>query len=245
MLLSGVAFTGFLIAADGYEKQQQYLQGTVPDYNHYEDNEVQQRVGNSMYLQAGLMSAYDTFNSRVKAYQAEGRYQFLPKEQNALDLLKAPFHFSYMKRATTWIPFLLSLGLSYDYLMNNDENNKVHVHGGDVAAGLYLSYNAGTGEEAYFRGVFHPTLYESWNGSWLANAAQGLVFGYMHGPAPYPQILAGWYLGWLSERNGFDLGENVFIHAWWDVWVLTAHLIRNRSNANNVYIQLPSFSMRF
>lgn len=248
VLLGGLGFSGILIAADGYRKEQNYLNGTGPaDYNYYEDTQLQQRAGNSMYINAGFLSGWDNFNHRVKAYQAEGKFQFLPKEQSVSDLLKAPFHFSYMTRPTTWIPFLLSMGLSYDYLINGDDRpDKIHYRGSDLATGLYLSYNAGTGEEAYFRGVLYPTLYEAWHGSLWANFAQGLIFGFAHGPAPYPQIISGWYLGWLAERNGFDLGESIFVHAWWDVWLITASLILNRSNANSdLYIQLPAFSMRF
>lgn len=250
LTFAGVGFTGVFIAADAYQKEEKYLSDLEvsgkSDFNYHEDIRLQQLIGNSMYIHAGFMSGWDTFNSRVKAYQAEGKFQFLPKEQSVTELLKAPFHFSYMTRATTWIPFLLSLGLTYDYMMNDPEvPDKIHYRGSDIATGLYLSYNAGTGEEAYFRGVLHPTLYEAWGGSGWANFTQGLVFGFMHGPAPYPQVLAGWYLGWLAERNGFDLGENIFIHAWWDVWILTASLIAHRSSGNPVYIQLPTLTMRF
>ncbi|RYZ66020.1 MAG: CPBP family intramembrane metalloprotease, partial [Proteobacteria bacterium] len=117
--------------------------------------------------------------------------------------------------------------------------------GGDVAVGSLVSYNAGTGEEAFFRGTLHPYLYENWNGSWTANAVQGTVFGFAHGPKPYFQLAAGWYFGWLNERNRFELGEGIFVHAWWDVWIITANLIKNRGFANGAYVEFPRLEIQF
>lgn len=245
LIFGGLGVTGITIYGHGVDAQKEYLKGTDPDYNLYLDNELKKKVGASMYLNAGLLSAYDTFQSRVGVYQAAGKFQFLPKTQNVSEFLIAPFHFSYLKRPTTWIPFALAMALGYDHYMSDPRPHRFHTRGSDVAAGVYLSYNAGTGEEAYFRGVLYPTLYESWNGHWTANVAQSLIFGYMHGPQPYPQIIAGWYFGYLAEKNGFELGENIFIHAWWDVWILTANLIKNRSNSNNFYVQLPQIDIRF
>jgi hypothetical protein len=245
ILLAGQGISGILIASNALQKQVDYNKTPVLDENYQQDIRLQLLIGGSMYTNAGLLSAFDVFNSRLKAYQAEGKFEFLPHNQNLTDLYKAPFHFSYLKKSTTWIPFLIAMGLGYEGLMSPPHPNQIHARGIDGAAGAYLSYNAGTGEEAYFRGALYPTLYESWNGHWTANATQALVFGYMHGPEPYPQILAGWYLGWLAEKNGFDLGEGIFVHAWWDFWVITANFIKNRSYANELYIQLPQVDIRF
>lgn len=245
LLFAGQGTAGILVAAEGRQKEKDYLKGPDLDDNYRQDTKLQQDIGSSAFTNAGLISAFDTFNRRVKVSQKEGQFRFLPQEQDLATLYRAPFDFSYMKKPTTWIPFLLAMGIGYEHLMQAPRPGQIHTRGIDGLAGAYLSYNAGTGEEAYFRGVLYPTLYENWNGHWTANAAQSLLFGYSHGATPYFQILAGWYLGWVTEKNGFELGESIFIHAWWDLWVITASFIRNRSLANDVYIQLPQLEIRF
>jgi len=243
-IFGGLALAGYGIYSYGFDDQREYLKGPFADFNRYIDNDIIMKIGGSMALNAGLMSSYDTFQSRIGIYQEIGKYQFLPKDQKVEDLLLAPFEFSYLERPTTWIPFLISMALSVDDY-NTNKPERFHARGIDPFAGTYLSYNAGTGEEAYFRGVLYPTLYETWNGHWTANVAQALIFGYVHGPRPYPQLIAGYYLGYLAEKNGFDLGENIFIHTWWDVWLITANFIKNRGHVNNFYLEFPQLIVRF
>jgi membrane protease YdiL (CAAX protease family) len=243
-VFGGLALTGYGIYSYGDNDQKAYLAEPGIDFNRELDNKLIKRVGGSMILNAGFMSAYDTFQSRIGVYQEVGKYLFLPKDQKVEDFTMAPFHFSYLQRPTTWIPFLVSMVISADHY-NTAKPTRFHMRGIDPAAAAYLSYNAGTGEEAYFRGVLYPTLYESWNGGWTANVAQALIFGYAHGERPYPQILGGLYFGYLAEKNGFDLGENIFIHAWWDVWLMMADFIKDRGYANGYYFQLPQINIRF
>ena len=36
-------------------------------------------------------------------------------------------------------------------------------------------------------------------------------------PQPIAQLLLGYHLGYVSQKNNWTLGEAIFIHTWWDV----------------------------
>lgn len=244
LLFAGYGFAGISLYVDFNDKYEKGLPDPEVSADRVQDYKVYGLAAQAMYMHAGFLSAYDTFSSRVKAYQAEGKYQFYPKDQSMEDLLKAPFHFNYLKRPTTWIPFFLGILGGY-YTVNSSDVPEHTVRANDLAVSTYVSYEAGTGEEAFFRGYLHPILYEETNGSWVANAGQAVVFGFAHGPKAYPQLAMGYYLGWLAEKNQFELGEGIFVHAWWDFFVLAGELIRQRSLAQPLYVQFPSFVLRF
>lgn len=214
-------------------------------FHHLRDLKNFEDLSYLINYHAVFLSAYDSFRLRVGDHQAKGKYQFLPKEQSINDILKAPFSFSYLKRPTTWVPFLVAIGVGADWLRRTPQPEQWKIRAVDVGVGSAISYNAGTGEEAFFRGYMYPVLYEKWNGSWTANAAQSAVFGLGHPSNPFEAALAGFYFGWLTERNGFDLGEATFLHAWWDFWVINADYIRRRSVTEDYYFRLPPLQMTF
>src|SRR5205823_1500285 len=108
-----------------------------------------------------------------------------------------------------------------------------------------VSYNAGTGEEALFRGYLMMNLQQSWDSELWSNAATASVFSAAHiskdNPYPWPQLLLGFYLGWVAQHNDWTLSEGVFIHAWWDVLAISATLAEGITN-QRIYIPLAGIS---
>ena len=61
---------------------------------------------------------------------------------------------------------------------------------------------------------------EYWDSDFWSNAAQSLLFAAAHlntNPQPIAQLLLGYHLGYVTQKNNWTLGESIFIHTWWDV----------------------------
>lgn len=234
--------TGFGIHLNAEEKIHNFRESDSLSFHHYRDLERQSIIGNSMLHHSMMLSTYDSFLTRSK-YRQE--YTFLPTDQNINTILAAPFKFDYLKRWTTFIPFSLAILIgSADYNRSPKPAN-FELRPIDGAASSYVSYVAGTGEEAFFRGWMYPVLYQKTNSYLISNIAQGTAFGFAHGPEPYFQLAFGYYAGWLNQRNNFDIGEITFIHAWWNFWVIGASYARSRSNTRDYDFQLAPFQMTF
>lgn len=173
---------------------------------------------------AGGMSTYHSFRTAVRTRKQYGEYSFLNYEETPFDIMTAPFHAEYLLRPTTFIPLAVISGLSI-LSMNQPESAdtdlvKDQLRAEDAFYAGAFSYNAGTHEEAVFRGWLQPWLMQQWGSPFWSNATQSVVFGAAHlntNPLPIIQILLGYHLGWVTQKNGYRLGEAVFIHAWWDV----------------------------
>jgi hypothetical protein len=50
--------------------------------------------------------------------------------------------------------------------------------------------------------------------------------------------LAGAYLGWVHQRNQFEIGEGVAIHYWWNV-IAGIAAIRNGGSAQLINLKIP------
>lgn len=183
-------------------------------------------LGNKIYETAGELSLYHSFRSAVRTRQLNGDYRFLPaaSEETPDQLLKAPFHFQYLQCPTTFIPIglaLLAVGL----------DSSLGQHQILASDGFYastMSYTAGVGEEALFRGYVMPRLMESFDSPFWSNTTSSVLFGAAHiatdNKVPVSQFMFGWYLGWLSQRNQWTISEGIFIHAWWDAILLLYQL---------------------
>lgn len=187
------------------------------------------RLGSQVRDLMGGLSAYQSFRTAARSRQAYGEYLFLSKEESVAEIMTAPFRFDYLSRSSTYIP----LGIVGIYaalvLTISDEdaaesNLRKSVFSGEDA--FYVgatSYNAGVWEEAFFRGWMMPALMESMDSELWSNVVSAGIFALAHAssvPVPIAQALLGYHFGSITQRNGWTIGEAVFIHAWWDVFAL-------------------------
>ncbi len=179
-------------------------------------------LGQLLSQGASGFSVWHSFRSAVRSRQGRGQYAFLAKEETPLDLLAAPLHFEYLTRATTYVPLAVGAGLAAIILSSDAEDGyeKAAFRSSDAFFTTAYSLNAGTHEEAFFRGYLMPVMSEYWGSPFLANLVQSSVFALAHigsNPRPLPQFFLGLHLGSVSQRRDWTLSEAVFIHTWWDI----------------------------
>lgn len=208
-------------------------------------------VASKLAWGSGEVSAYQSFRTAATARQRFGQYGFLDpaKFETPAELALAPFKFSYLTRTTTWLPLGANIAL-YAALSQDlpDEWQRRELQSGDAPYIGGLSYLAGVTEEASFRGVLQPMFYE-YSGSALgANIGQALLFAASHGDRVNPLFLFGWgyYLGWLTERNDWQIGESIFVHTWLDIASITAtYLIQKKAGVRRPVVYLPKLRYAF
>jgi membrane protease YdiL (CAAX protease family) len=171
---------------------------------------------------AGGFSTYHAFRTSVRTRKAHDQYEFLAYEESPGDILLAPFQFKFLARPTTFIPLGIGAGLMYLYLHSEppEDMERTSFTSADAFFSGSYSYNAGTHEEAMFRGWIMPVMREYWGSDFWSNAGQSLLFAAAHlntNPQPLPQLLLGYHLGYVTQKNDWRLAESVFIHVWWDV----------------------------
>jgi len=243
----GVGAFGMAVAlgtAADYIKNHDELDNADIDESEITDQQMAMIWGLQTYQTAGSLSLYHAFRTSVKAHHKD-RFDFLPDDETPDKLVLAPFKFSYLLRPTTYVPLLLMAGLSAQCI-NEHKNSKGDLRGTETLFSLGISYNAGVGEESIFRGWMEPILYEKWGSPTAAHLTTALVFSAMHitaaNPVPWPQFIAGYYLGWLTEINGWSITESIFLHAWWDVIAIATAWSQG---ADHIEVRLPTFQYRF
>lgn len=204
-------------------------------------------VGLQTVFTAGALSAWDVFHRAIPALQAEGKYRFLPNQRETVgDLFTAPFDLRFLKRWTTWVDLAWTGAITALVLSNREEGVAYEPYRArDAAFAGVVSFNAGVGEEALFRGWLLPLLYQTTgNRFWLANTIQSGLFGAGHvGQAgPFALAIAGWavYEGWLTRHNDWSIRESVFHHFWYDVMVVTATFLSDEQEV--VQLRFPTIS---
>lgn len=248
LVYSGIGVTGLATALGAASEVNNRINNNE-DLNDFDsrDSAVRRYVwGMKTYDLAGSLSLYHGFRTALQFRQKEGEFEFLPKEAETSDeLMLAPFNFSNLSRLTTIIPLALGVGLMA-YSGANDDYDTRNLTAGDIAFSGGISYNAGVGEEAMFRGWMFPLFVESFGSSFWGNMAQSTIFAAAHLSSdnrfPMPQFLAGYYFAWLSQRNNWTLQESIFIHTWWDVIVFTASFTQGDKKAS---IYVPLYQTQF
>ncbi len=204
--------------------------------------------GLKTYDLAGSLSLYHSFQTTLLFRKQEGDYAFLPQQAETTDeLMLAPFEFSNLGRWSTILPLAIGAGLVIGVGANDNYDTR-QLNGGDLAFASGISYNAGVGEEALFRGWMFPLLTEAYgveNVFW-ANLTQAAIFGAAHlsedNRLPVFQLAAGYYFGWLAKKNAWSLREAIFVHTWWDVIVFTASFTQKNRKAS---IYVPLYQTQF
>ncbi len=210
-----------------------------------EQNGLQRQYtyGMQLYMFSGEMSAYHTFRTSVLTRQPHGEYTFIKDKETALDVMLSPFQVEHLIRPTTFIPLLVLAAVGF-----SDMDKDGYLNLDDAAFTGGVSYNAGVGEEALFRGYFMPVLQQSFDNRFWSNATQATVFGAAHYSSynkfPLAQGLMGFYLGWLTQRNGYSIRQSAFLHTWWDVLAI-GFQIANENGKKTIARPTPLFTMTF
>lgn len=231
---SAAVYSGY--AALGVGAVASATNGSQPssDLSNVQDDQARRIAwGNQSYMDAGFVSAFHAFRAAAETWKPDGRFLFLTHEETTGDLLIAPLRFDYLGDPAVLIPVGVLAGL----LVAGVKQDRPHYNfnGGDTLYGTAISYNAGVGEEAFFRGYMMPMFYDWWDNKFWSNVATSTLFAAAHisssNPVPWPQFLLGLYLGWNSQRNDWTLSKGVFIHAWWDTLLFASQLAYNRGSA--------------
>jgi hypothetical protein len=184
-------------------------------------------LGLQTFQAAGGFSLYHSFQTAVSLRKKRSRqYEFLSRADTPKELLLAPLQIEFLKRPSTWIP--LSIGaIACVWLANHpsDDLQKDSFKKEDAMFTVGFSYNAGTHEEAVFRGWMMPVLRENWMSDAWANGVQASAFAAAHlgtNPIPITQLILGWHLGKVTQNNTWSIQESIFIHTWWDIIAFAA-----------------------
>jgi membrane protease YdiL (CAAX protease family) len=142
--------------------------------------------------------------------------------ESLTDLAVAPFSWQYLVRPTTFIPLAIqAVGVfskSYDYRIDRASD----VSKNDLYAFNFVANEAtAVGEEGMFRGFLNSEFSDRFGnteGLLMSSAIFGLAHTGQGNTANALQAgLAGLYLGWVHQRNGFEAGEGVALHYWVNV----------------------------
>ncbi len=168
------------------------------------------------------------------------------------DLARAPFSFRYLSRLTTYVPIAVQAAAIYSYNRDRKARDNKEPYGifraRDVSErdlhvfNLTANEMTAVGEEAFFRGFLNNEFSDR-HGKIAGLAISSVIFGLAHtGQGQTANALqatgAGFYLGWLHQRNGFEAGEGVAVHYWFNV-LAGISAIHNGGSAELLRIQLP------
>ena len=193
---------------------------------------------------AGDTALYSSFSAYREGRARDTRVYRTPAPKESLsDLAVAPFSWEFLSRPTTFIP----LGLQV-LAVSRSRNGYGIYRGQDVSKADLHVYNitanefTAVGEEGFFRGFANNELSDRWGNGW-GLAGSSLLFGISHtgqgNTANAVQAsLAGAYVGWVQQRNGFQIGEGVALHYWVNV-LAGISAIRNGGSAQLVSLRLP------
>jgi membrane protease YdiL (CAAX protease family) len=145
------------------------------------------------------------------------------------------------------VPLAIGLGLAGLRLVSEPPEGyeKDRLKGSDVFFTGAYSMNAGTHEEAMFRGWLMPFAAEYTGSPFWANVGQALLFAAAHlntNSTPLPQLLLGYHLGNVVQDDNWRLGEAIFIHVWWDVLAFAStYSYKEVSKSSRALAAVPVF----
>lgn len=211
-----------------------------------------------------LLGVYDAWRmARMRA--PPGTWQVIP-EPSTPRMLLAPFAGRQLTRPSVVVPLALVWGVGIGIATQAKggeakytELTKIPVFSREVdkevalaVAGGYYSatfYSVGIGEEALFRGVIQTALEERWGPTWgwvgatlffaSLHAANGSTLG-ESAIAVGATSLIGGYLGWMYQRDGYDLTGPIFFHVWYDVGIgITTFLLDPEHQPFTAGVSIP------
>lgn len=260
MTYSGIAFLGiqygshhYLSAGKSAEQREKRFKELGSDPFAKDFNFRSYRLGNQIFQSMGGLSSYHSFRSAAKTHESLGKFKFLAhSDETVPQILMAPFDFSYLSRPTTFVPLIVGLGLAFkDQLLpvsvlKSAGIKKSPLQADDLFFSSAFSFNAGTHEEAMFRGWIMPVMYEAMGDSFLANLTTSALFAAAHLTTvklPIIQGLLGYHLGNVTLENAFSIKEAVFIHVWWDVIAFVSLYSFAKTNKDDQLLSRLKFSL--
>lgn len=197
-------------------------------------------IGSQVWLDAALLSAYDTYRHRVSE-----RLRYPEDLSTVDDLLFAPADFRALGRLRVLLPFIAigALGIGSGFVneagVTYESDPYEDFRFRDVGFSLVASYGAGVGEEAFFRGY----LLHGFNKVWgvhplVANGMQSALFATAHADFSWGFLIPmgfGFYNGWLAQADNYNLRDAVFLHTWWDVFVFVGTIATDRRNGTAMF----------
>lgn len=224
MLYSGYAISGYGIAFWAEDKiKVENIRNTVTDSEGGLATDPTYQLRSAAYqatMAAGFLSAYHSFRTYAET-SGDTRYDYIKNNGDTVEnVMLSPFKFKFLARPTTYLPLLAAAAIMISS-MNDDNARK--VNSSDKGYLAVTSYQAGVGEEAFFRGFLFPYLATSTGSDFWGNILSSVVFGAAHisddNEFPVIQTLFGMYDAYLTKRNNWSIQESTFIHFWWDVLV--------------------------
>jgi hypothetical protein len=198
------------------------------------------------------LTFYSAFAAYRDARNAMGNagYDTPAPKESVTELAVAPYRWEYLRRPTTFIPvaaalyFALTPATDERYLFKPDRT----ITRSTIRNGVFLqSEMVGVGEEAFFRGFLNNGLSDSLGANWglvTSSAVFGLAHEGVGSQASIAQaMLFGLYLGWLQQRNSYDIREGVAIHFWWD-FLVSLGMLKERGDKKQE-VQLLHVNWRF
>ena len=193
------------------------------------------------------MTLYSGYAAYRDARQRDnGGFRTPAPRESLTDLAKAPFSFNYLSRPTTFLPLAIEAAALYHYKDSKDAYGIYRAR--DVRERDLHVFNftanemTAVGEEAFFRGFLNNEFSHRYGDGW-GLVTSSAIFGLAHtGQGQTANALqataAGIYFGWLHQKNGYQTGEGVALHYWFNV-LAGAAAIHNGGSAELLHIQLP------
>lgn len=214
----------------------------------HDDRYRRLRLASQLYLVAGSLSAYQSFRMSALARQQIGEYLFLETEDSVRDILMAPFDLTYFTSTKTLLPLGTLTAIVLLTHQSEDYRADSFTRSDGAFAGAF-SYNAGTSEEALFRGWLMPYFAQQTGSLFWSNMIQSSLFALAHtNQTSFPifQFGLGYYLGWLTQHQGWSIKESIFIHTWWDVVAFAAEYTRKKKAFTpGQVVWLPALRLAF
>jgi membrane protease YdiL (CAAX protease family) len=204
-------------------------EGLSPLSNYYKQIDDLARI---TLVNVCFIELYSTYQSlHEKAFGINKVHM----ESSIPDLMLSPFKPKYLTSPWVFIPPLLGAGITYLSTKHGQPLSSVeHISmlNADFTPGqatrVVAGFNApryvmvASGEEMFFRGMLLTELTERTSPT-IAVVSSSVLFGLWH--VPYNgwtnglgATVVGLYLGYRYESNGYDLGETIATHFWFD-WV--------------------------
>jgi hypothetical protein len=185
---------------------------------------------------------YSSFGAYRDARARDDRAYRTPAPRETLsDLAIAPFSWEFLSRPTTFIPLALQAWAAsrsgYGIFRADDVSSRdMHVY--NATANEFTA----VGEEGFFRGFLNNEFSNRWGDGWGLTGSS-LAFGIAHTGQgqtanAVQATIAGAYLGWVQQRNGFQIGEGVALHYWINV-IAGISAIRKGGSATLLSFSVP------